>query len=162
MSENEDQSSKQTQGSGEGAGWARNGVVFTAVSALTAAVSAAAAVASAFLSYNTSQNAENAARAAAVSAATSQELFQGSAACRAIRTEILELHQAGLTGKQIKAVLSAEQTSDSYYQKNPTQGVLAEDNSECGRRLEGGRHARTVQTWIDIISAQPVPAKKGG
>ena len=163
MSGNENQSAKQAQGSDESTRRPTgNGLVFTAVTALAAAVSALAAVTSAFLSYHASKNAEDTARAAAVSAANAQELFQGSVACRDIRTEILQLHQAGLTGKQITTVLSAEQTSSDYHKRHPGQDVLAEDNSECGRRLGHGQFDTTVQKWIAILSAQPVPAKKSG
>jgi hypothetical protein len=121
---------------------------------------AGAAVATLLLSVITSINAAHAADAAAKSAATSQQLFQGSSACRAIRTEILELHQAGLTAAQITTVLSMEQMSDSFRnnKKDVGKNTIDEDNSECGRRTPGGGQGKVVQQWIRIIASVPASA----
>jgi hypothetical protein len=95
-----------------------------------------------------------AAHDATVSANNAQAIFQGSDACRAIRTEILNLRQAGLSSTEITTVLKEEQASPQYIAENPGKNVnaLDEDNSECGTKSgENG----TVEDWIRIISSVP-------
>lgn len=99
-----------------------------------------------------------AAHDASVSAKETQALFQGSDACRAIRTEILDLHQAGLSSMQITEVLMKEQTSPSYHEMHPSGNALDEANYNCG--AQGPGQYTTVQDWISIISSVPVTAKK--
>lgn len=99
-----------------------------------------------------------AAHDASVNAKNTQALFQGSDACRAIRTEILDLRQAGLNSTQITNVLMREQTSPSYYEIDPHGNALDEDNYECGAR--GPEQNTTVQYWIETISSVPVTANK--
>jgi hypothetical protein len=97
-----------------------------------------------------------AAHDATVSANNAQAIFQGSDACRAIRTEILSLHQAGLNGTDITTLLEEEQTSPKYKAEHPGQHVTAldEDDSECGSR------PGTVHDWIRIISHAETPSHK--
>src|SRR6516225_257239 len=93
-----------------------------------------------------------AAHDATVSANNAQAIFQGGDACRAIRTEILDLHQAGLNSMQITKVLKEEQASPEYRTEHAGQKVdaLDEDNTNCGTKT--GKNG-TVQDWIKTISA---------
>jgi hypothetical protein len=97
-----------------------------------------------------------AAHDAAVSANNAQAIFQGGDACRAIRTEILSLHQAGLTITDITTVLKEEQASPEYRADHPGKDVnaLDEDNSECGA------NPQTIQDWIRIISRASTSSNK--
>jgi hypothetical protein len=97
-----------------------------------------------------------AAHNATVSANNAQAIFQGGDACRAIRTEILNLHQAGLNITDITTVLNEEQASPEYRAEHPGKDVnaLDEDNSECGAS------PGTVQDWIKIISRASTSSHK--
>jgi|SRR6185437_7168204 hypothetical protein len=129
-------------------------IVVTVVAAATLLLSIATAIKSA-----------NDASEARKSAEIAQQLFQGSDACRAIRTEIVELHQAGLTEDQITTVLKTENVSDSFRHNKlyPHGGnAIDEDNYECGRKPKSGVLGQAVQQWIHIISQAPVTTKPGG
>ena len=119
------------------------------------------AAATLLFSIGTAIKSANDAREARKSAEIAQQLFQGSDACRAIRTEIVELHKIGLTEAQITTVLKTENVSDSFrsIQKYQGKNAIDEDNYECGRKPQSGGLGRAVQQWIHIISQAPVTAK---